>query len=81
MTGVVNDGIEHTQTGQTMESRLEESKRRKNFRSVIRKGDYFSLKNDRDMALRYYLNAYLRLKDDNVLERKIASAYFDLKDF
>lgn len=27
------------------------------------------------------MNAHLRLKDDNVLERKIAGAYFDLKDF
>lgn len=73
--------MEHTQTGQTREERLDESKRRKNFRSVIRKGDYFSLKSDRETALRYYLNAYLRLKDDNVLERKVAGAYFDLKDF
>lgn len=73
--------MEHTQTGQTREERLEESKNRRNFRSIIRKGDYLSLKNDRETALRYYLNAYFRLKDDNVLERKIAGAYFDLKDF
>lgn len=73
--------MEHLQAGQTKEERLEESKRRKNFRSIIRKGDYFSLKSDRETALRYYLNAHLRLKDDNVLERKIAGAYFDLKDF
>lgn len=60
------------QTGQTVEERLNESKRRINFRSIIRKGDYFSLKSDRETALRYYLNAYLRLKTDHVLERKIA---------
>ena len=73
--------MEHTQTGQTKEERLQESKRRVNFRAIIRKGDYFSIKSDQETALRYYLNAYLRLKDDNVLERKIAGAYFDLKDF
>ena len=72
---------EHLKAGQTKEERLDESKRRKNFRSIIRKGDYFSLKSDRETALRYYLNAYIRLKDDNVLERKIAGVYFDLKDF
>ena len=71
-TGSIQTGIEYTQTGQTNKERLDESKRRKNFRSVIRKGDYFSLKNDRETALRYYLNAHLRLKDDNMLERKIA---------
>lgn len=80
-SGIVEEWVERTQTWQTREARLEESKNRKNFRSVIRKGDYFSLKSDRETALRYYLNAYLRLKDDNVLERKIAWAYYDLKDF
>ncbi|EKD30363.1 MAG: hypothetical protein ACD_78C00076G0001 [uncultured bacterium (gcode 4)] len=80
-TGSQEEWVEHTQTGQTREDRLEESKNRRSFRSIIRKGDYFSLKSDKETALRYYLNAYLRLKDDNVLERKIAGAYFDLKDF
>lgn len=75
------EGVEHTQTGQTKEERIEESKRRMNFRAMIRKGDYLSLKNDRESALRSYLSAYVRLKDDNVLERKIAGAYFDLKEF
>lgn len=77
----VQEGVEHTQTGQTREERLAESKRRMNFRAMIRKGDYLSLKNDRESALRSYLSAYVRLKDDNVLERKIAGAYFDLKEF
>jgi hypothetical protein len=82
-TGAVNvqDESEHAQTGQTKEDRLAESKRRINFRAMIRKGDYLSLKNDREAALRSYLGAYVRLKDDNVLERKIAGAYFDLKEF
>jgi len=60
------------QTGQTREEKMDESKRRINFRSIIRKGDYFSLKSDQETALKYYLNAYLRLKEDHVLERKIA---------
>lgn len=49
------DESEHTQTGQTREERLAESKRRMNFRAMIRKGDYLSLKNDRESALRSYL--------------------------
>ncbi|MDD2891795.1 MAG: tetratricopeptide repeat protein [Candidatus Gracilibacteria bacterium] len=80
-TGTIEEGVEHIQTGQTREEKLGESKRRINFRSIIRKGDYFSLKSDQETALKYYLNAYLRLKEDNVIERKIAGVYFDLKDF
>ncbi|MDP2103771.1 MAG: hypothetical protein Q8K26_02520, partial [Candidatus Gracilibacteria bacterium] len=75
------EGREYTQTGQTKEERLAESKRRMDFRAMIRKGDYLSLKNDPEAALRSYLSAYVRLKDDNVLERKIAGAYFDLHEF
>ena len=80
-TGSVSTENWYIQPAQTKEERLEESKRRKNFRSVIRKGDYFSLKNDRETALRYYLNAHIRLKNDHVLERKIAQEYFNLKNF
>lgn len=80
-SGSLEEGVELTKTGQTREERIEESKARIHFRSIIRKGDYFSLKSDKETALRYYLGAYIRLKDDNVLERKIADVYFDLKDF
>lgn len=78
---ILDTGSKALEQGQTREERLNESKRRMNFRSIIRKGDYFSLKSDQETALRYYLNAYLRLKNDHVLERKIAGVYFDLKDF
>lgn len=73
--------MELSASGQTKEDRLEESKRRKAFKSIVRKGDYFSLKNEKEAALRYYLSAYKRLKDDNVIERKIADTYFELKQF
>lgn len=82
-TGAVSDGtgIEYAQTGQTREERLEEAKRRKSFRSFIRKGDYFSLKNEKEAALRYYLSVYARLRNDDVVERKIGQTYFELKDY
>jgi tetratricopeptide (TPR) repeat protein len=82
VSGSIQTGGENTiEAGQLQEEKLQESKRRINFRSVIRKGDYFSLKNDQETALSYYLNAYKRLNNDHVLERKIAGVYFDMKDF
>lgn len=66
---------------QLREEKIQESKRRINFRSIIRKGDYFSLKNNQETALSYYLNAYKTLTNDHTLERKIAGVYFDMKDF
>jgi hypothetical protein len=35
----------------------------------------------KEVALKYYLSVYLKLKDDILLERKIADTYFDLKNF
>ena len=63
------------------EEKMEQFKRRVNFRSIIRKGDFYSIKNMKEDALRYYLSAYSRLKWDIVLEKKVWDSYFDLKDF
>ena len=56
-------------------------RQRTKFKSIIRKGDYFSVKNMKEAALKYYLNAYSKLPDDNTLELKIGDILFDLKRF
>lgn len=61
--------------------RIEQAKKRLQFRAVIDQGDYFFLKDDKTEALRYYLGAYLRLKGDHILEGKIAGLAFDLHDY
>ena len=55
--------------------------RRQNFRAVIQKGDYFFVKEDKDAALAYYLDAYKKLGSDHVLESKIGRVYFGMKKF
>jgi len=63
------------------EEKLEQLKRRMNFRSIIRKGDFYNIKNMKETALQYYLNAYKRLKDDHIIEKKIWDTYFEMKMF
>lgn len=65
----------------SQEERVEQFKRRLNFRSVIRKWDFYSIKNMKETALQYYLNAYKRLKNDHVLAKKIGDTYFEMKKF
>lgn len=66
---------------QSKEEKLSEAKRRLNLRSLIRKGDYYSVKNDKEAALRYYENALSKLQKDRVVEQKIADVLFELKRF
>lgn len=67
---------------QTKEEKISEAKRRLNLRSIIRKGDYYSVKNDKEAALRYYENALVKLGGkDRVVEQKIADVLFELKRF
>ncbi len=65
----------------TKEQKLEQLKRRMNFRSIIRKGDFYSIKNMKETALQYYLNAYKKLSHDHVIEKKIWDTYFEMKNF
>jgi hypothetical protein len=61
--------------------KITQFRQRTKFKSIIRKGDYFSVKNMKESALKYYLNAYSKLPDDNTLELKIGDILFDLKRF
>ena len=63
------------------QQKITQLRQRAKFKSIIRKGDYFSIKNMKESALKYYLNAYARLPDDNTLEEKIGDILFDLKRF
>lgn len=65
----------------TKEEKVQQFKRRMNFRSIIRKGDFYSVKNMKDSALQYYLSAYKKLPNDHVIEKKIADTYFEMKQF
>ncbi len=90
-TGGVSTGTEVTETGsangsgfverQSKEEKVSEAKRRLNLRSLIRKGDYYSVKNDKEAALRYYENALTKLGKDRVVEQKIADVLYELKRF
>jgi len=67
-------------TTQTNADKVQEAKRRLTLRSVIRKGDYYSIKNDKEAALRYYESAYEKTgQKDHVIEKKMADVYFELK--
>ncbi|MFZ3232973.1 MAG: hypothetical protein WA194_05655 [Patescibacteria group bacterium] len=66
---------------QSKEEKVSEAKRRLNLRSLIRKGDYYSVKNDKEAALRYYENALSKLQKDRVVEQKIADVLYELKRF
>lgn len=61
--------------------KIEQLKRRSNFKAVIRKWDFYSIKNMKETALQYYLTAYRKLPNDHVIEKKIAETYFEMKDF
>jgi tetratricopeptide (TPR) repeat protein len=47
----------------------------------IRKGDYFTMKNNPDQGLAYYLSVAEKLPDDTVIAKKIAHVYFLKKDW
>ncbi|MDD2565959.1 MAG: hypothetical protein PHY51_03950 [Candidatus Gracilibacteria bacterium] len=65
----------------TNEEKISQLKRRMNFKSVIRKGDFYSIKNMKDTALQYYLDAYAKLPNDHIIEKKIGDTYFEMKNF
>lgn len=72
---------EEVASSMTKEEKVAQLKNRLNFRSFITKGDFYSIKNMKEVALKYYLSVYLKLKEDILLEKKIAETYFDLKNF
>ncbi len=63
------------------EKRLEATKNRRKESTIIRKWDYLLAKNAPNEALTYYLSVIEKIPDDPVVLKKIARAYFLLKDW
>ncbi len=58
------------------DEKIKLAKKRKSQIVGIRKGDYYSLRNAPEDALKYYLEVAERLPDDQVVRKKIAHVYF-----
>lgn len=76
-----NIGTDNKKQTLTKQEKIDQFKRRAAYRSIITKWDFYSIKSEKETALRYYISAYSRLKTDIILERKIADTYFELKNF
>jgi tetratricopeptide (TPR) repeat protein len=57
------------------------AKKRKKEIHMIRKGDYFFMRNAPEDALEYYQRVQEKLGDDQIVAKKIASVYFALKNW
>lgn len=68
-------------TGITDEHKVALALERKKEIRTIRKGDYMTLKNSPQKAISYYQTALEQLPNDIVIRRKLAHAYFLVKDW
>lgn len=65
----------------TEEERIELIRDRRRELDSIRKGDFYTLRNNPEEALTYYLQVAEKLPDDVILQKKIGHAYFLKKDW
>ncbi len=65
----------------TPEQKAELAKNRRKEIRLIRKGDYYMVKNNPEEALTSYLEVLEKLPWDIIVEKKIANAYFAKKDW
>jgi tetratricopeptide (TPR) repeat protein len=63
------------------EKRIELIKKRRAEINSVRKGDYYAIKNNPQEALTYYLQVAEKLPEDVLIQKRIAHAYFLLKDW
>lgn len=63
------------------EKKIELIKKQRKEQNSIRKWDYYTVKNNPEEALTYYLQVAEKLPDDVIIKKKIAHAYFLLKDW
>ncbi len=61
--------------------RVDLAKKRKNYISGIRKWDYYSLRNNPEEALKYYLTIAEKIPNDQIIRKKIAHVYFLQKNW
>lgn len=57
------------------DERVNLAKKRKSYISGIRKGDYYSLRNNPEEALAYYLQVAEKIPNDQIIRKKIAHVY------
>lgn len=72
---ISGEGVRY-QTALDPDEKIKLAKKRKSQIVGIRKGDYYSLRNAPEEALRYYLEVAEKLPDDQVVRKKIAHVYF-----
>lgn len=63
------------------EKKIELIKKQRKEQNTIRKWDYLTLKNNPREALTYYLQVAEKLPDDVIIKKKVAHAYFLVKDW
>lgn len=68
-------------TGITDDEKVKLTLQRKKELRNIRKGDYMTLKNNPEEAIKYYQTALEQLPNDIIIRRKIAHTYYLLRDF
>lgn len=62
-------------------SELDMARRRVALRSIIRKGDYYSARNDAVLAIEYYEKAFEKIQEDPKIALRLANSYLEIKNF
>jgi tetratricopeptide (TPR) repeat protein len=62
-------------------SQIDIARRRVALRAIIRKWDYYQARNDALKSVQLYEKAYAQIQDDPKVAVRLASAYFELKEF
>lgn len=57
------------------------ARRRVALRSIIRKGDYYSARNDAVLAIEYYEKAFEKIQEDPKIALRLANSYLEIKNF
>lgn len=82
-TSVVSSEISATIYQQSIDpdTKVDLAKKRKQYIAWIRKWDYYSLRNNPEEALSYYLSIAERIPTDQIIRKKIAHVYFLQKNW
>lgn len=74
-------GVNLYQKSVDTSTKAEQSKRRQSLSEIIRKGDFFALRNDPETALAYYQESIKQVPDDLTLKKKIANIHYSMKNW
>lgn len=81
LSGIIAQTGSAYQKSVTPAEKVAQSKRRNSLNEIIRRGDFFALRNDAETALAYYQESIKKLPDDITLKKKIANIYYSLKNW